>query len=54
MFRAFQPRKNCVCERNVAGGGFQLVNEDAGIEGDTLVTSQKHPQPIYTQLWRSF
>ena len=46
MFGPFQPRKNCVCESNVAGIGFQLVNEDAGIKGDTLVTSQKRPQPI--------
>jgi hypothetical protein len=37
----FHPRKDRICEREVSGIRFHLVNEDAGVESDPAVTPEK-------------
>ena len=39
---------------NIAGGGLQLINENAGVESDTLMSPKNRPETFYLQLSRSF
>jgi hypothetical protein len=41
MARAFQPCKDLIGEREVADVGFQLVNENAGVERDFAVMPEE-------------
>jgi hypothetical protein len=46
----FHPRKDSICEREVPGIRFYLVNENAGVESDPAVTPEKNPEALYSQL----
>ena len=54
MASFFKPRKDRISKRQIPRIRFQLVNEDAGVESDPAVPPQEQPQPLYSQLWRSF
>jgi len=53
MARTLHPGKNGICERQIPGVSFQLINEDAGVERDPAVTPQEKSQPLYSQVSRS-
>ena len=46
--------EDVVGQANVMGIIFQLIDEDAGVEGDTAMLAQKGAEAFYFQLWRSF
>ena len=54
MAGALYPGKNRICEVDVAGISFQLVDKEAGVESDPAVTPEKYAKPLYSQLLRSF
>jgi hypothetical protein len=41
MARPFYPREDNIRQRKVSGIRFQLVNKDAGVEGDAAVAPEK-------------
>ncbi len=54
MLGSFQPRENMICQMDVPGIYFQLIDENAGIQGNSLMTAQKVAEARQSQLWRSF
>jgi hypothetical protein len=54
MVRAFQPCEDVIGESHIARIGFQLVNEDAGIQRDPAMLPKKGAHTRQSQLFRSF
>jgi len=49
-----EPGKDQVGKCEIPWIGFKMINEDAGVQSDSLMAPEKITEPFYFQLWRSF
>ncbi len=54
VIRPLDPRKDVARQNNVSGIRLQLVNENASVQRDTLMTAKERAKLSQSQLRRSF